>query len=424
MTTVHIHTWGCAHNFADSEQMAGLLRQAKFDIVSNMEDAYVVILNTCTLKGPAEIVFFRYLKSLKEKHPNKIVIVTGCIAQCDPYKLQGYALVGTNQFHRIVEVVEEALHENKIQLLESGEMPLLDLPRVRKNPFIEIIPISRGCLGACSFCKTKAARGNLVSYPIADIKRQVELALKEGVKEIWLTSQDTGCYGFDLDTNLARLLKEITLVAGNHKIKVGVMNPNHVLKIKNELLDAYADPKIYKFLHLPVQSGSNEVLKKMERDYTAEEFKLLVEEFRLSYPEITIATDIIVGFPGETDQQYWETQNLLRQTMPEVINISRFWSRPKTLAAKLKPLPRETVKHRSRILRGIYHNMARMQNERWLGWEGDILLNKKGKEPGQWIGRNYSYKQVVVEGDYSLGQRLKVKINRITQFELRGTVVK
>ncbi|MBI4980151.1 tRNA (N(6)-L-threonylcarbamoyladenosine(37)-C(2))-methylthiotransferase [Candidatus Woesearchaeota archaeon] len=423
MTNIYIHTSGCSHNFADSEQMAGLLKQAGFDIVDNIEDAYVVLFNTCTVKGPSEVAFFHRLESTRQKYPTKIIVVAGCIPQADPHKLKGYPVVGTNQIHKIVEVVEEALHDNRIQLLESGELPPLNLPRVRKSPCTYIIPISRGCLGACSFCKAKFARGNLVSYPIEDIRKEVEIALKEGAKEIWLTSQDTSCYGFDLDTNLAKLLNEVTSVFGNFRIRVGMMNPNHVTKFKSELLDAFKNPKVYQFMHLPVQSGSNEVLKKMCRSYTAEEFINLVYEARLAIPDMTIATDIIAGFPGETEEQYWETQNLLRKVMPDVVNLSRFWPRPGTLAAKMGPLPGEIVKHRSKVLTGIYHSIARMQNERWLGWEGEILVNEKGKELGQWIGRNDSYKPVIVEGDYSLGQRLRVKVNRVTSFDLRGKTV-
>lgn len=422
MTNVYIHTTGCAHNFADSEQMAGLLQQAKFDLVEKEEDAYVIILNTCTVKGPTETVFFRHLQSIHEKYPNKIVIIAGCIAQADPEKLKGYSIVGTNQIHKIVEVVEEALHENRIRITESAELPPLNLPRVRRNPYISIIPISRGCLGACTFCKTKSARGNLRSYSVADIRKEAELAVKEGVKEIWLTSQDTGCYGFDIDTNLAKLLKELVIIIGNFKIRVGMMNPNHVLKFKGELFDAYKSPKIFQFIHIPLQSGSNEILRKMNRQYSAEDFRRLTEEIRVLFPHITIATDIIVGYPGETDEQYWETQNLVRKFMPDVLNISRFWPRPKTPAARLTPLHGDIVKHRSRILTDIYHNMARMQNERWLGWEGTIIITEKGKEANQWVGRNEAYKPVIVEGSFKLGQALKVKIEKATSFDLRGLV--
>jgi tRNA A37 methylthiotransferase MiaB len=202
-----------------------------------------------------------------------------------------------------------------------------------------------------------------------------------------------------------------------------MMNPNHVLKFKAELYEMYKHPKVFKFIHLPLQSGSNEILKKMRRNYTIEEFKSLYQEMKMLFPEMNFATDIIVGFPGETDDQYLDTQKAIRDFMPDVINISRFWPRPGTPAAKLTPLAGEVVKHRSRVMTDIYHNIARMQNERWRNWEGEIIVDEKGTEAGQWIGRNDSFKPIIVEGDYKLGQRLKVKVEKTTTFDLRAKVL-
>jgi len=224
MTRFYIETYGCSHNFADSEQMAGLLTQAKFDQVDKLEEADIVIINTCTVKGPTATAFFRRLEQIQQEHPYKIIIIAGCIPQTQPESLKKYPLVGTKQIHHIVEVVEEALNNNFIKLLETGEMPPLNLPKIRKNPAVEIIPISRGCLSACTFCKTKQARGNLNSYPIADIVNVAKKAVAEGVKEIWLTSQDNFCYGFDMGTNLPALLKELIKIPGKFKILCSDVN--------------------------------------------------------------------------------------------------------------------------------------------------------------------------------------------------------
>ena len=259
MTNIFIETYGCSQNFADSEQMAGLLQTAQFPVVEKIEDAFIVIINTCTVKGPTESAFFKRLEEIKAMDPPKLVIIAGCIPQTDPEKLKSYSLLGTKQIHKVVEIVEEALSENKIKLLECQENPPLHLPRLRKNSLIGIIPIARGCLGHCTYCKTKAARGDLVSYPILDIKKEVEIALRDGAKEILLTSQDCGCYGFDLNTNLPNLLKELITLPPSFKIRIGMMNPNHLMKIKEELLPLYREQKIYQFLHLPVQSGNNEI---------------------------------------------------------------------------------------------------------------------------------------------------------------------
>lgn len=429
MTTIYIETSGCSHNFADSEQMAGLLKQAHFELTENIEEADVILFNTCTVKSPTESAFFTRLDQVKKQFPHKAIIIAGCISQTDPKKLRGYPLLGTKQIHRVVEIVEEALHENIVQMLETGEMPPLNLPRIRKNPAVYIIPISRGCLGACTFCKTKAARGNLISYPLENITKEAEIALADGVKEIWLTSQDTGCYGFDLNSstnlnlNLAKLLKELVSLPQDFKIRIGMMNPNHLLKFKEEFLEVFSSPKIFKFVHLPLQSGDNQILKSMKRNYTVEEYKELVKVIRTNFPEVTLATDIIVGFPGESEEQNWNSLTLIRQLSPEVVNLSRFWPRPGTKAAELKLLDTEIVQHRSRIIADVCKNISKLRNERWLDWEGEIIIDEHGKESNQWIGRNLSYKPVIVEGNFKLGEIVKVKIKKATDWDLRGEVM-
>jgi threonylcarbamoyladenosine tRNA methylthiotransferase CDKAL1 len=423
MTSFYIQTAGCSANLADSEQMAGLLREAEFKIAEGIEDADIVIFNSCTVKSPSETAFFKNLQNFKIQFPHKITIITGCIPQSDPQKLKKYSLVGTKQIHNIVQVVEEALNDNVLQILANDEMPPLNLPRVRKNPIVEILPINRGCLGACTFCKTKQARGNLVSYPTEEILEVARKAINEGVKEIWLTSQDTFCYGFDLKTDLPTLLEKLVQIPGDFMIRVGMGNPDHMPKIDERLIEIYKHPKIFKFLHLPLQAGHDETLKEMKRRYTVEEFITTVNKFKNAIPNINLMTDIIVGFPTENDNHYWGTLEVIRKIVPDSINISRFWSRPGTPAADLKQLPGDVVKHRSKVLTDILHNISRMQNEKWLGWEGQILIDERGKEEGQWIGRNDSYKQIIVTGNLKLGEKVKVKINKTTVFDLRGIIL-
>src|SRR3989344_8251368 len=229
-TTFYIQNQACPANFADSEQMAGLLKEADFELVENIEDAYVIIHNICTVESPDKNVFFKNLDILKEENPNQIHIIAGCIPQGDQQKLKQYSLVGAKQIHNIVQVVEEALHDNVLQLLNNDEMPPLNLPKVRKNPIVEILPINRGCLG-----ETKKARGNLVSYPLAEIIEVATKAVKDGVKEIWLTSQDTFCYGFDIGTDLPTLLEQLLQIPGDFKIKIEMGNAEHMQKIAPKL---------------------------------------------------------------------------------------------------------------------------------------------------------------------------------------------
>lgn len=423
MVRIFIETYGCSANFADSEQMAGLLHNAQFEIVDNIDNSDLIIVNTCTVKGPTEDKFWSRLKELKSM--GKMIVIAGCIAQTEKKKLKSYSLIGTKQIHKVVEVVEEVINENIAKEVAFEGNPDLDLPVVRKNPIVEIVPISRGCLGKCSFCKTKAARGKLESYPIEEIVERVENAVEEGVREIWLTSQDCGCYGFDINTNLVELLESVVQIKGKFKIRIGMMNPDHLAKILEPLIEVYKNKKIFKFLHLPVQSGDDQVLENMNRPYRAEDFVHQVESFRKAMPEITIATDIIVGFPGETDEQHWNTMSLVRKISPDAVNISKFWPRPNTLAAKMKNKVKvDVAKHRAKVLMDIFQNIAKLQNERWLEWVGPIIIDEKGKEDREWIGRNEAYKQVIVRGDYKIGDLIKVKINKAETFALIGKEVR
>ena len=420
MTNIFIKTYGCTLNQSDSELMAGLLKQAQFNIVDNIEDAFIIIINTCTVKSPSDNKFFNYLKEIKEKYPYKKIIITGCIPQTAPEKIKKYPLVGTSQITDIVSVVEEILHENIISSLAVENNPRLNLPKIRKNPIVEIVPICAGCLGNCSYCIVKKARGRLVSYPKEEIIKQIKTALDENVKEIWLTAQDTGCYGKDINTNLIELLKEIILIKGDFKIRLGMLNPNHALEFIDELIEIYKNPKMFKFIHLPLQSGSDKILKLMKRKYTAEDFENIIKKFKQNIPDITIATDIIVGFPEENEHDFNSSVFLIRKITPDILNISKFWLRPGTEAEKLEQVKGDIIKKRSNFITDIFHNIARMQNERWLNWKGKIIIEDKKQN---WIGRNYAYKQVILDGDFSLGQEFNVLIKKITPFYLMGQII-
>jgi len=422
MTNIYFITHGCSTNIADSEQMAGLLKVAKFNLVDSLEEADVVIINTCTVKGRTEDKFFYELEEMRKNNPYKIIIVAGCIAQTEKDRLKAYSLVGTKQIQNVVGVVEEALHDNIVHALEEGEMPPLDLPKIRKNPVVEIIPLSRGCLSICTFCKTKHARGNLISYPVEEIAAVAKKAVEEGVKEIWLTSQDNFCYGFDLRTNIVELLEKLVKIPGKFMIRVGRGNPVHLKKLIDGLIPMMQNEKIFKFLHIPAQAGNDEVLNKMDRGNTAVEYRALIKKLQEAIPNITIATDIIVGFPGETEDQYWDTLQLVRETTPDVCNISRFWSRPDTPAAKMEQVPIEEIKRRAKVLTEIFQNVSALRNERWQGWEGEIIIDEKGSDENQWSGRNEYYKPVIVEGDFKIGQTLRVKITKTERFALLGKV--
>ena len=400
--------------------MAGLLKEAGFEIVKDLDEAFIIIVNTCTVKGPTENNLFKYLEELK-KFKYKKVIITGCVPQTLPKELKDYPMLGPSQAGNIVSLVEEVIHDNPITMLSKEKLPRLNLPKIRKNPVVEIIPICEGCLGdPCSYCLVKKARGSLRSYAKEEIIEQFKKAVKERIPEIWLTAQDTGCYGLDIDSPLPKLLKELIAIPGDHKIRLGMINPNHLITFLPEMIEILKSDKMFKFIHIPVQAGNNEVLKNMKRKYTAEEFKKICFELKQAIPEMTIATDVICGFPGETEEQFQDTLELIKEIKPAVCNRSRFWPRPGTKAAKMEDqIHGQETKRRSQLLTDIFKNISRMQNERWLNWQGEVLIDEKN-EDGTFTARNYCYKPIIVIGDYQLGDKIQVKISGVSAFYLKS----
>jgi MiaB-like tRNA modifying enzyme len=421
MLRVRIETYGCSMNKAASEVAAGLLSERGYEISG--DDVFdAIVVNTCTVKTPTETKIIKRLESLSKE--NKPVVVAGCLPGTCPgltERFPSFSFVGTNILD-LPDALEGAVKGRRLVKIESaGCEP--GHHRKRDNPVIGVIPISQGCLGRCSYCLVKKARGDLKSFNSEDIVKDVKCALSEGVREIWLTSQDCGCYGMDKGTNLPELLRSVSALEGEYMIRAGMMNPNHVLSFLDELIEAYKDPKVYKFLHIPVQSGDDTVLKDMNRFYTVKDFKKIVEEFRKEIPQITISTDVIAGFPTEDDSAFQRSIDLLKEIKPDVLNISRFWVRPGTEAAKMKQLHGRVTNQRSRRVAEEFNAIALTNNRSWIGWVGRVLVSEKGKR-GDFCARNYAYKPVILKDKRDImGRFLNVRIIDATRNDLRGVVV-
>ncbi len=431
MTNIAFITFGCTLNFADTELMMGLLAKAGYKIVDSADKADLVVVNGCSVKSLAETKFFRAIRDAKKKE--KKIIVAGCVAQAEPAyldtKLLDFSVIGTKQLNRIVHVVEETLQGNKVHLLGDGKNQRHELPKIRRNSAIGIIPIAEGCLGNCSYCKARFARGKLVSYAPQAIIKQTILDVKQGCKEIWLTSQDCGAYGKDIGTSIVELLRAVLEIDGKFMVRIGMTNPNFVVEYLDDLIDIFKHNKgkLFWFIHLPVQSGNDRILKLMRRKYSVSDFENAVARLRKELPQITIATDFICGFPTETKEEFQESLNLLSRTKPDVVNISRFWARPGTDAAKMEGqlIGRET-NPRSREMRKIFEELVAEQNKMWLGWQGEIIIDETGKigEEESYIGRNFAYKPVAVKGKYSIGQAIKVRIKKTSTHHLEAVEIK
>lgn len=421
---VHIETYGCTRNKADAEIMEALLLKAGYEI-ADLDSAEYVVVNTCAVKDPTEKHMSRRIKELIDS--GKKVIVTGCLPHVNPNAIDERvsAILGVKSIDRIVEAIQLAERGERLISVEGWNeraIDKLELPRVWKGGVAFVVPISEGCLNACTYCATRFARGVLKSYKPELIVKWVKEAISKGYKEIQLSSEDTGCYGFDIGTNLAKLLDEITAIEGDFRIRVGMMNPNNAIKILDELVEVYKDEKIYKFLHLPVQSGDNEILRKMGRTYTVEEFEEIVKEFRKHIKDLNLNTDIIVGFPGESEEAFQNTVELIERVRPDKINVSRFSPRPGTLAAKMKEqIVGWKVKERSRYLHRLRLAISYEINKRYVGREVEVLTHSAG-EKGGIEGRTMNYKDIILP-DAPIGEFVRVEVTKATSTYLMGEVV-
>ncbi len=392
----YIETYGCESNVSSSETLAGLLAQAGHQIVP-FDSAEVIILNTCALQLSTENKILRRLSELNMQR--KRTLVMGCLTEIIKDKIEEVApsasIAAVSSTGHVVEILEKMESNTRVLRFKDKPINLINSPKLKVNPYVAIIPIADGCLGNCAFCIDKITRGTLISNEPDHIIREVQNAIAAGAKEIHLVAQDVAAYGMDNGARLPALLRKLTSIPGDFKIKLGPMNPANVMPIVKDMILAYNHPKVYKYVELPVQSGSNKILSEMKRAYTAEQFKNLVDEFRKSYSNITIATDVIIGFPGETDEDFGKTVALINDIKPDVIKAYNYSVRPLTKAASMPDqIPSWKIKNRADEIKALSLKYADERNEGWLGWKGDVLVTEF--EDGAPIGRNYAYKPVLL----------------------------
>jgi MiaB-like tRNA modifying enzyme len=426
MTKINFVTQGCSSNLRESEIMMGLLNESGFHTANNENESDLNVVNICTVKGDATAL--KEIRRIKRKFPDKKLIVAGCITEKIVQKIKlvddSISLVNTHNLGKISAVVENSLNGTVLELLDKKYEQKVNLPSIRKNPVVGIVPILNGCNYFCTFCSTKLVKGKLFSYPIDAIRQDVKGHLKSGCKEIWITSNDNGAYMAEQGgkQRLIELLDNILSIPLDFKLRLGMMNPGNTITLLDELIEIYRNIKMFKFIHIPVQSGNDEVLKLMNRKYSVRHFIDAVTAFRKEIPDISISTDVIVGFPSENDEQFNDSMDLLSMIKPDVLNLSRYAVREGTISAKMKQLSSNVLKQRSREMTRLFHGIALEKNKRWLNWEGNVLIDEKGKND-TWIGRNYCYKPVILKGNLHLGDEVRARINETTKFDLRGEIV-
>jgi len=411
----YVEVYGCTANKSDAHLVEGLIHNhPQHSLVSTVEEADLLIILTCTVISTTEQRMLHRIRTLLDS--KKQLVIAGCMASVQKEMLTHLfpdaILVTPRNIHHLFEIIEhkktsESVHE-KAHVLK------------RYSTLIAPVSIAEGCLFSCDYCITHLARGRLCSYPEEDIITTVQDAIDQGCIEIQLTAQDTASYGLDGESSLPQLLKKIIEIKGDYKIRIGMMNPRTAKTIMPDLLPLFQHPRIYSFLHLPLQSGDNTILKKMNRGYTTQEGKEIIKQSRKKMPELTIATDVIVGYPTETDEQFQKTKQILQEIDPDVVNITRFSARPFTKAKTMKGrIPTELVKNRSRELTELCQDLMMKRNSTYIGKEMAALALKRGKNHTT-LCRTDNYKPVVTDEEVSLGEKVRVHILEATDTHLVG----
>jgi MiaB-like tRNA modifying enzyme len=438
LETFYIETFGCSANQNSSEIMAGMLVSHGFIQVNNEELADIIILNTCVVKEKTESKIKRRIQDLKEFSGKKLLVVAGCMPQIEMKKIRNLnksknvMFLGTFHVKDILNLIrdfkEGKLDEKKqLEYISENKEIKLCMPKIPGNKLISIQQISEGCLGNCSFCRTRLAKGKLFSYPEDMIIKSIEGDLNSGAKEVWITSQDNAAYGIDINgkSRLIELLKRILELKGKFRIRLGMMDINNLIPIAEDLLELFKDKKMYKFLHIPVQSASNKILSDMNRFYKIEEAEKIIEKFRGRFKFGVIATDIIVGYPTETEEDHKFNLDFIRKYKPEVLNLSKFSSHKGTVAGKLKVLANAIVHKRARELMEEHRRTARERKEEYIketGKEIRVFVNKKIENSEKLCEcRDENYNIVLVKcGREFLGKEINVKIAEIGVHHMIG----
>ena len=407
MAKIWVEAYGCSASFSDSEMISGLIVNGGHTLADSSEESDLNLIVTCSVKDATAA---KMVHRIKESN-SKPLVVAGCLPKAEQQTVEKFAenasLLGPNSIGKTLQVIKSTLDGQKMIALDDTDITKIGLPKIRLNTAIGIVEIASGCMSECTFCQTKLSKGDLKSYRIGDIVRQVKTEISDGCNEVWLTSTDNGCYGLDIESDLPELVNAVSEIDKQFFIRVGMMNPMYMPKIRDGLLKSFESNKVFKFLHVPVQSGSNKVLNDMKRGHTEKTFRDITNEFRKKFERFTISTDVIVGFPTETEEDFEDTLNLLENTKPDIVNLSKYSQRPGTSAAEMKQIDVTEVKRRSKITYELINRISEKNNKNWIGWEGQVIFDEEHE--GQIRGRNFAYKPIFVKENQRLVRFLLLK---------------
>ena len=423
-----IWTIGCQMNKAESQQIAGYLDSANYQAVNSFSNADLVVLNTCVVRQNAEnkvLGTLGLLKGLKSKRPGLQILITGCFVNSHTQELQ-------RRFPHVDLLFKPGDYAELIAWGQKQGIPIEPRPlcypsnngRTAPSP-CALIPIIQGCDNSCSYCIVPYRRGREVSRPVKEIVCEVEELVGQGIKEITLLGQNVDSYGHDLPgrPDLADLLHELSSI--DDLIRIRFLT-NHPKDISLKLIEAMTSlNKVCEHLELPVQAGDDDILKVMRRGYTVEQYRELVHTIRRKVPQISLSTDIIVGFPGETEEQFEHSLSIVKEMRFDVVHVAAYSPRPGTIAQReyQDSIPAEVKKERLNKIEELQVSIASEINSQLQGKEMEVLV--EGRKGGKWFGRTQSNKLVFFEdtGDW-LGYLAKVQINKTSPWSLKGQVKK
>ena len=435
----YIITYGCQMNWSDSERIATVLKKIGYKLALKINEADLIIVNMCSVRQSAVDRVYGKIKNfakLKGQRSNVKCILTGCILKKDKRKFAKY-------FNLILDI-KDLIKLPKILNLKYKTQNIkyknyLEIKPKYLNEFSAYVPIMTGCNNFCSYCVVPYVRGSEICRPVEEIIYEVKNLVKRGYKEIWLLGQNVNSYGIQRGTtqnntqnnaeiNFPKLLRMVDNITGDFWIR---FTSSHPRDFSDELIEVMAkSKKITPYLNLPVQSGDNEILKKMNRPYTISQYKNLVKKIRKKIPNITLSTDAIVGFPGETKKQFQNTLKLFKETRYDMAYISQYSERSETAASKLKDnVPQKEKKKRWKELTKILEKTALKNNKKYIGRKVEVLVNEI--KNGFLIGKTKSYKSIKIINQESgirnqelVGQFVKAKVIDALPWRLKGTLKK
>ena len=425
----HIITIGCQMNISDSERLSSFLEREDWYFTENKKEADLIIINTCGVKQMAEDRAYGLVNEIRKENKKGKIIITGCLSRRKDVQRRLISKVDwflpINDMYLIPGLLRGEEYQSYYSLDDYrkiyGEKYLTEEPKYFST-YSAYVPIGNGCDNFCTYCVVPYARGREVYRPASDIISEVKNLIKKGYKEITLIAQNVNSYKDD-DYNFSKLLKEISLFPGDFWLRFSTSHPKDM---SDELIGVIASSdKIVNHLHLALQSGDNEILKAMNRKYTIEHYKDLIKKIRKVKPGISITTDIIVGFPGETELQFNNTVNNFKEIAFEMAYIAQYSPRPGTASIKMNDdVLSEEKKRRFNVLNKILSECAVEGNKKYLDKTVRVLLDGKNKR-GKYYGKTSSFKTVLItsEKELKIGEFLDVKIEKVFPFGIEGKII-